>query len=336
MERIPELLRAIRATFDNCDVRPDERVVVFTDTNRPDEVGDLFLAEAIARGCPAALIRTEARRPMVVPTPAAMAAMQEANIVFDLSSNSWLYTKAHNQVIRTGHTRMLQILCSIDTLIDRPPSREMIAMARRAKELFDGATPQVVRITSELGTDFSAEYTGRPVNPQDTVVLKPGDWDSVGTGFGNCFPIETTGEGVIVVNGPCHHTGGMNYIPEETIKLTLEGGRIVDIEGGAEAKQFKRWIESYNDDHMHVLAHVGFGYDRRCGPPPKPVSTGDFVSWEAIYGGVIVAFGANLGRSGGQNAAPGHCDLILLQANLFLGGQQIISGGEFVVVDGFA
>jgi leucyl aminopeptidase (aminopeptidase T) len=151
----------------------------------------------------------------------------------------------------------------------------------------------------------------------------------VGTGFCNCFPIETTGEGRIVVNGPCHLTGGLNFIVDEPIVLTLRGGRIVNVEGGSDATRFAQWLESYHDDHMNVLAHLGFGYDRRCGPPPKSISTGDFVSWEAMYGCVIVAFGANLGRSGGQNAAPGHCDLMLLGASFAIGGTQVLRDGEF-------
>ena len=81
---------------------------------------------------------------------------------------------------------------------------------------------------------------------------------------------------------------------------------------------------------MRVIAHLGFGYDQRAGPPPKPAEARDPGSWESMYGGVVIAFGANLGRSGGQNAAPSHCDLVLVGANFFVDNRQILRNGEFL------
>lgn len=188
-----------------------------------------------------------------------------------------------------------------------------------------------MRIVSELGTDLSATYRGRRVNPQDGVVLEPGDWDSQGMGFANCFPIEDSAEGKVVFDGPCYLSGGGSFIVTEPFSVTVRGGRIVDTTSGADGARFRGWLDSHNDSASRVVAHLGFGYDRRAGPPPKPAETCDYGSWESMYAGIIVAFGANYGRSGGQNVAPSHCDLVLLGASFSLDGQPIIENGDFVV-----
>lgn len=334
IESLPELMRAIRILFDGCQVRSNETVVVLADSRRERGVADLFLGEARARGCDATQVWVEARQPQTQPPRAAIEAMKTANVVFDISSSSWLYTPACNEVIQTGHTRMLQVAPPESKLIERPPLSSVVDNAMQARALFNSAAAQVVRITSELGTDLTATYKGRRVNPQDGVVVNPGEWDSQGMGFANCFPIEDSAQGRVVFNGPCYLSGGHSFIITEPFSVEVRGGRIVDIEGGAEAKHFQRWLGSYGDPHMGVVAHLGFGYDSRAGPPPKPPEIRDYGSWESMYGGVIVAFGANYGRSGGQNAAPSHCDLVLLGASFYLDDQQIIGGGEFVV-DGF-
>ncbi|MGQ0572443.1 MAG: hypothetical protein ACT4P5_23290 [Armatimonadota bacterium] len=331
MGSLPELMRAIRVLFDGCHVRPEESVVILSDTRRERLVADLFLGEARARGCEAAEVWVEARLPQTQPPRAAIEAMKTANVVFDISGSSWLYTPACNEVIRTGHTRMLQVAAPESKLIERPPLATIVASAQRAGALFTAAASQVVRITSDLGTDLTATYKGRRVNPQDGVVMNPGDWDSQGMGFANCFPIEDSAEGKVVFDGPCYLSGGGSFIVTEPFSLTVHGGRIVDITGSADAARFRGWLDSYKDPASRVVAHLGFGYDRRAGPPPKLPETRDYGSWESMYGGIIVAFGANYGRSGGQNVAPSHCDLVLLRADFSLDEQPIIENGEFVV-----
>ena len=46
---------------------------------------------------------------------------------------------------------------------------------------------------------------------------------------------------------------------------------------------------------------------------------------------VVVAFGANLGRSGGLNVARSHCDLVLLGATFTLDGRDLVRAGECLI-----
>lgn len=328
--RWAEILAAMRTVLEQCLVEPSEAVAIYIDTGRPTELGQLFLGAAAAHGCDAWLVTAQMRRPTVPPPPGAVAAMRAADVVFDLATNSWLYSPATEQIL-AGGARMLQVRGPESRFTDRGSREAIVRKAREAERLFRAA--HVLRISSPDGTDLTIDYSGREPIGQDGVVREPGDWDSLGTAFCNVCPPEDSAEGAIVLNGPVYLSGGHSFITQEPIRLTVKAGRVVDVQGGPEARRFEAYLDSHRDPASRVIAHVGFGYDPACGPPPKPVEAGDTGSWEAMNGGVIVAFGANrgVGRWGGRNAAPTHSDCVLLGADFSLDDTQVIRAGAFAV-----
>ena len=300
---LPELLDGIQRTLRFCQVRADERIVIYTDSGRPKLIGEMFLAAAAALGADPVLISVRYRPALTEPPEPAQAAMQGGDVVFDVSTESWLYTSATQRVLESG-ARMLQVR-GPDALriIERAPSETIVRKAKVAQALFDAG--ETVRVTCPNGSDFSVRYRGRRPIAQDGVVQAPGEWDSLGTAFANVCPEEETAEGVLVLNGPCVFSGVAKFITQEPIRVTFRQGSIADVAGGDGAERVRDWLKSQNDPNMARMAHLGFGYDPRCGPPAKPVESGDFGSWEAMNGAIIIAFGANvgLGAWAGRNRA---------------------------------
>ncbi len=325
-----EVAATIRSTFELCRVNSSEKVAVYIDTGRPAELANLFLGEAIARGCDAWLVTAATRRPTISPPRGAVEAMKAADIVFDLATNSWLFSAATGEILASG-ARMLQVRGPESQWTERGRRDIIIPKARAAERLFREA--HTLRITSPDGTDLSVDYSGRVPIGQDGVVQEPGEWDSFGTAFCNVCPPEENAEGAVVLNGPVYLSGGNSFIAREPIRLRVKAGRVVSVDGGADAHRLEDYLDTYQDPASRVVAHVGFGYDAQCGPPPKPAEVGDTASWEALNGGVIVAFGANLGIGewSGKNAARTHVDTVLLGANFYLGDAQVIREGAFVV-----
>jgi 2,5-dihydroxypyridine 5,6-dioxygenase len=314
-----------------CRVKPEEKLAIYIDTGRESDLGQLIFGAAVAHGCDPYLVLAPLRTKFAPLPPGAVAALKAADVVFDLAKSAWLYTPATNEILAAG-TRMLQFRASDSRFFDVSPREKIMPKAKAAVRFFKEATQ--LRITSALGTDLTVDYSGRPPHGQDGVVEEPGEWDSLGTAFANVCPNETSGEGVVVLNGPNYLAGGPSFITQEPITLTIRAGRITKVDGGAEARLFADYLSGQGNAASHVIAHMGFGFDPRCGPPPKPIGEfADAGSWEPINGGVIVAFGANKGPRpwGGANAAPTHIDCVLLGANLFLGNTQIIREGTFVV-----
>jgi 2,5-dihydroxypyridine 5,6-dioxygenase len=328
--RWAEIMAALREVFEQCLVRADEKVAVYIDTGRPVELGQLLLGIASSHGCDAWVVTAQTRRPTVPPPPGAVAAMRAADVVFDLATNSWLYSPATQEILADG-ARILQVRAPESRFTERGPREPIVRKAREAERLFKAA--HVLRITSPEGTDLTIDYSGREPLGQDGVVREPGDWDSLGTAFCNVCPPEESAGGTIVLNGPVYLSGDHSFITREPIRLTVRSGRVVTVDGGEEARRFEAYLDSHGDPASRVIAHVGFGYDPTCGPPARPVEAGDTGSWEAMNGGVILAFGANrgVGRWGGTNVAPTHSDCVLLGADFHLGDTQVIRGGTFVV-----
>lgn len=337
MERFPELSAALTRVLQACNVTEGEAAVAYLDSGREHGLEDAFQTAARGLGADPLVLRALARDPLVEPPASAVRAMADADFVMDLATESWLFTPSTERILKAG-ARMLQVLMPTGNIPKKEPREDLVRKAEAAEPLFESATE--LRIRSEAGTDFHARYEGRAPAAQDGVVRQRGEWDSLGTAFANVCPWEESGEGTLVFNGPFYLAGGTSFVSREPVKVLVEAGRIVSVQGGEEARRFRSWLDSYDDPNLGVVAHVGFGFDPRAGPPPKPVEEKDWVSWEAMNGGVIVAFGANTidiefkpgkGSVGGTNVAKSHCDCEILGADFSIGSTQVIRGGEFVL-----
>lgn len=181
-----------------------------------------------------------------------------------------------------------------------------------------------IRVTTPAGTDL--EFENHPdrefinhsgIVPKGTYEMLPGQvsWT----------PKLETINGTMVIDGtltpPCGHL-------EEPVKLTIEKGRVVKIEGGMQAEQFRKWLESFDDENMYQLAHISYGFN------PGARLSGDIVEDERVWGATEWGIG-NIGPRlvpdipGGVPAAS-HCDGINLNSSVWVDGKQILDRGKVV------
>jgi 2,5-dihydroxypyridine 5,6-dioxygenase len=335
VRRWPDYVQAAREIYASCALRPGEALTIYADTGREPEVVEAFLAAAQGMGADATALRVRARKPLVEPPPPAVHAMVESDFVIDLATESWLYTPATTRILRGG-ARMLQILMPSENILRKSPRLQTAERALFVESLFEGESS--VRIVSPDGSELRASFEGRAPAPQDGVVTEEGEWDSLGTAFVNVCPVEGSVEGQVSLNSTFYLAGGPSFIASNPVVVTIRDGRISGIEGGVEADRFRGWLESYRDPNLGVIAHLGFGFDEASGPPPKPVEEKDWVGWEAMYGGVIVAFGANTidvefrrgkGAVGGKNVAASHADCTVLGGDFYVGATKVLKRGGF-------
>ena len=98
----PELFRAAMESVRRCQVRADERVVVYTDSEKNPAVVEAWYAAALSTGADVTLIRATARFPETDPPEVALEAMRSADMVFDLASNTWLYAPGLPPILEAG------------------------------------------------------------------------------------------------------------------------------------------------------------------------------------------------------------------------------------------
>jgi leucyl aminopeptidase (aminopeptidase T) len=130
--------------------------------------------------------------------------------------------------------------------IDKEEMEKYYDIAKRLARVVE--TGKKVRITGKGGTDITAEIYGGGMetsnylrslkNPE--IIAK--DWMWEGGGVNGCemdiAPATGTAEGIVIWDGPVAHVRSHG----EPIRLTIEKGKIVSVEGGKDSLIFKRLL----------------------------------------------------------------------------------------------
>lgn len=169
-----------------------------------------------------------------------------------------------------------------------------------------------IEIKCKNGTNLLAYNEDRKVKNSGQLATKKGFPVMLGGQISWC-PIEETINGTLVFDAalfPPEQIGQLS----KPIKLELEKGRIIGIEGDREAKIFENWLESFNDPNMYRLAHYSLGFN-----PGVTESTGRIVEDERIFGCIEMGIGSQ-GESimGSFWDAAAHCDGIISRPTIYL------------------
>ena len=135
-----------------------------------------------------------------------------------------------------------------------------------AKNVF-GADAKECRVTSRYGTDFTYSVDGpdlrcrrcrRPDFDAYKIINFDKDENRTGgnlyyylfpTGEFNVAPVEGTANGKLVIDLTMHHLGRLR----SPIELTVENGRVTKIEGGADARILRDYLEGLRRrERLHV------------------------------------------------------------------------------------
>jgi leucyl aminopeptidase (aminopeptidase T) len=201
-----------------------------------------------------------------------------------------------------------------------------------------GEGARICRVTSRYGTDFTFDCTGRVFIPP----LKPGNFDHYKvldeakvekrkganllyylfpTGEFNVPPIEGSANGKLVIDLTMHNLGRLT----DPIDLTLVGGRITAIEGGAEARTLRDYLDMYGDENAYMCpAEASVGINRRA--LIRGVQRED----KNIFGCMHFGLGTNIDVGGTVRSAI-HMDGVVLEPTLYVDGAMRIKDGKFLV-----
>jgi leucyl aminopeptidase (aminopeptidase T) len=190
--------------------------------------------------------------------------------------------------------------------------------ARDAMAVLEGKTR--MHVTTPLGTDFEVSIAGRPAL-EVTPIKRRGQmmgpvplWAEVAFAA-----VEDFTRGTAVVDGVMLGIGLAGQV-EEPIRWTLEGGRCVRIEGGAEADRLRAAIDGV--ENADVVGEFAFGVSDKA-PYGTPSEKGR-------AGTVHLALGDNHNAyPGGQNVSSLHLDGVFLNATM-----QIVDDGTYILRDG--
>jgi len=265
--------------------------------------------------------RADTRFPMAPPRNLHQAMVSSDEVII-LTNLEWANRFAHVNAVKETCQANGKIASVEEGMGSWDLTREMIeeatARARDAMAALEGKTR--CRVTAANGTDVSVSIEGRPAL-EVTPIKKRGQmmgpvplWAEVAFAA-----VENYTTGTIVVDGVMLGIGLPGQVTEP-ITWTLEEGRCVKIEGGADAERLREVIDGV--DGADVIGEFAFGTSERS-PFGSPSEKGRL-------GTVHFALGDNHNAyPGGQNVSILHLDGVVLDASL-----QIVDDGTWILKDG--
>ena len=297
-------------------VKPDEKVLVVTDTGRNQSIAAAVYSAAVEAGAEAVKIVMEpgARPGDEVPEMVA-AAMMESDVIIGLTTSSIYHTRARLAACENGSrlAALTEVTPGIlvsggieaDFEAQRPITRDLARKMSNAKQ---------IRLTTPNGTDLSADTSGRAAMEFSSLAHKKGEAIGVPDIEVAISPLEGTGQGTIVVDASASFLG----LVEEPIRIKVRDGRAVEIKGGREARRLKELIEKQEDDNCWNLAEMAIGLN------PCSRVIGKIIEDEGTLGTCHVALGKNI-TLGGDTDAKLHVDLVMWRPTLYLDDQPVFS-----------
>jgi leucyl aminopeptidase (aminopeptidase T) len=128
----------------------------------------------------------------------------------------------------------------------------------------------------------------------------------------------TSFEGTLVFDGTIWPPAELGVL-HEPVRVTLQGGYIRAIEGGAEATLFARWLEGAGHPEATLMDHVCYGFN-----PGVVRPSGRILEDERIFGCMQFGIGA------AEFGSPAHTDGVVLNPSVWLDDMQIEEQGRYL------
>lgn len=296
---------ALSAMTHVLNLKPEHTVLVVTD-KATKRIGESFLEGVRGHGCRAEMYEIlDEIRPLSEVPEALCPMLDGVNIVVNvfqgLSEETPFRVKWIKQVV-AAKAKLAHAPGITEAMMTSGPMHvDYAAMADTAERLilsFDNAT--TVRITAPAGTDVTIDITDRPFRT-DTRVTPDSPGCNLPCGEIFCAPVETAGNGKLVVDGSIGDIGNVT----EPLKIEMRGGRITAIESKDENQAAEVRKLTTVDDEAAVIGELGIGVN------PGARLTGNLLEDEKAFKTAHIAFGNNSEMPGGKNGSETHRDFLM-------------------------
>lgn len=324
---IAEMLPMARVIMERIlNIKPGEKVCIYTDTQCPENITQLLAGSVRAAGAePVVVTITPREVGGVDPPPVAVAAIQAADVIIAQAS----YAIVHTETVRESLKRGAR-LCDMwgfteDMMVHGGATADYTEIKELSLKLERILTEgKEARLTTRDGTDMTVSLEGRPGAILAGFATEPGQFCAFPDGEATIAPIEGSARGILV-NPFCMEKQGFGFI-KEGISLKVEGGKVVAVEGEMIASQLRELLESLGDTARNI-AELAIGTN------PKARVGVTIREMKKAWGTTHVALGDS--RSlGGKVESPFHMDMIFREPTLVVDGRTIVKDGQILPVSG--
>ena len=179
---------------------------------------------------------------------------------------------------------------------------------------------KLISITTKIGTDITLKPMEMSKKEDQGLYHQKGEWGNLPAGEVCFSPVEGSANGIFVVDASMSGIG----LVKHPIRITVEDGCAVKIEGKKEAKQLNQLLASLKDKRAYNIAELGIGTNY------KAKITGHVIEDEKVMGTAHIALGNNI-SFGGSVDAPCHLDGVFRKPTITADGKYIMRNGKFVI-----
>jgi leucyl aminopeptidase (aminopeptidase T) len=181
-----------------------------------------------------------------------------------------------------------------------------------------------IRVTSELGTDITANIEGRPGYVCAGKAEKQPNIDLFCAAFpdgeAGIAPVEGTGEGVVVFDTAMHFLGKIM----SPLSVKVSKGKAVGF-SGEQAEELQEILTKFGDQYSYNFpAEISVGLNS------KVILTGSVRTDKKLYGSAHMAFGMNA-DVGGLTPGKLHIDGVIRYPNVIVDGNMIVNEGALTL-----
>jgi leucyl aminopeptidase (aminopeptidase T) len=324
-------LAADRLVRDNFALQPGETLIITADTESDERVVNATARSAFALGAKPMVIWLASPRGVgkaadpFLPVEALTGALSHADAWVEFNNQWLLYSTPFERAMDANQRLRYMCLVGMDAdmmtrMMARVDKTKLSAFLRRVTEMTGEA--RQMRITTPAGTDLYFETdSGHRLTYDDGNAAEPG-MHFLGGQIGFIPKFESI-KGTLVFDGSIVPPCGLL---KEPVFMRVEKGRVVRIDGGAQAKEFQAWLSSFEDDNMFRLAHGCYGFN------PGARLTGNILEDERVWGctewglGYLSAADAPLDPINAKS----HTDGICLNSSVWLDEVQIMDKGTVI------
>jgi leucyl aminopeptidase (aminopeptidase T) len=195
------------------------------------------------------------------------------------------------------------------------------SIAERTKKvtaILDQTT--LVKVTTPLGTDILLPVEGIKAISSTGLIQVKGAFGNLPSGESYMMPEEGKSEGIIVVDGSFASIG---KITDQPIRLTVEKGMVVKIEGGKEADKLITMLKPLAPK-SYTVAELGVGTN------DQARISGDILEDEKVMGTIHIALGNNMSMGGTCDVAI-HVDGIIMHPSVWVDGALLLDCGKLLI-----
>ncbi len=312
--------KGARVIVDTCmAIKPNENVLIIYSKGF-NRNAKLLAEEAEALGANITLLMVNNEEIQIEPPEEVSKMMLKSDVIMAVLPYSTIQLFLHMNARRAATDVGARVggVPYIKPDITREDIFEITELTEKLSEILTNGNE--ARITSKIGTDVTLSIKNRISAPLRVRHAVPGAWGAVPEyAEAAIAPVEGTAEGLWIIDTMFEKVGGITT----PVKIFVEKGRAVKIEGAEEAAKIRAIIQAA-DENGNNIAELGIGTNHTL------KNTTGTIGDKMMKGTAHLAVGKNI-NIGGQTYSNIHHDGVMKEVTIEIDGEKILKDGKVLV-----